>query len=390
MAKRRRKGTGSLRRVGGLWYPAYPVRATDEKGDSVVVLVRPENPKSFRLKTDAEAWLLTTRERYEACKVPLRQNLAQGVETIIEAKEGHIANSTIERYRSTLKAARPYLERMPIVDCTPQTMKSFFTRLPIAKSEKPRAYSLCKSLFLWLIETGQMSADPLAGVRKPPSVAERANPFTKEQTMAILKAAVGHRMESFVVVALTTGMRPGEMFGLQWRDVDLANGKIAVRRTLEETAGKVRLKESPKTSASNRTLWLTDYARDVLQAHAARRVREGFVWTTHRRGAPWLRATYGAREWAPLLKKADVPYRRPYECRHTAITLMLLEGVPIKVVSHIAGHASADITLKIYTHLLPGNQEAFVPRIESIFSEAAEDRRRNSCNPASAEIANSL
>jgi integrase len=379
VAKRRRKGTGSIRRVKGLYYPAYAVKTIDEAGNAVIVRHRPENPKSFRLKADAEAWLTTTRERFESCKVPAKLTLAMGIETMLDAKSGSVKPNTIERYRGTLKAARPHLERIAIMDCTPTLLAPFFPNLPVADTERPRTYELCRMLFRWLTDTDQLSQNPMRGLKSPKTEVAKPNPFTKDQCLELIRTTAGHRYESLFLVGLTTGMRPGEMFGLQWEDLNLVAGKVSIRRTLEEIRGKTRLKDCAKSASGNRTIALTPLAIEALERHASRSRRTGFVWMSAR-STPILRCSFRQRHWVPLLKAASLPYRRMYELRHSAITLMLLEGIPIRLVSDIAGHSSADVTLRIYAHLLPGSQEEFVPRIDGIFREAASDKRKNERN----------
>ncbi len=200
----------------------------------------------------------------------------------------------------------------------------------------------------------------------PRNVAEAATPprqtrpeiaaLSGEQARALLEAAKGDRLEAFWVLAVTTGMRNGELLALQWRDVDLEARTLRVRRSV--FGGVVN---SPKTAAGNRTIRLTGMAEAALKEHrlatAKRQISEWMF--PSRAGTPLSVHNVYQRAWKPLLLRAELPpTTRMHDLRHTCATLLLSRGVPVKVVSEMLGHASVSITLDTYSHVLPDMQES--------------------------------
>ena len=106
----------------------------------------------------------------------------------------------------------------------------------------------------------------------------------RQQARVLLRAAHGQRLEALYVLALTTGMRLGELLGLRWRDVDLEAGKLQVRHTLVRTPNGVQLSE-PKSGRARRRIALTRNAVRALRQHrslqATERLRIGQVWEDH-------------------------------------------------------------------------------------------------------------
>ena len=185
-------------------------------------------------------------------------------------------------------------------------------------------------------------------VTTPRPTKPEITPLTAEQVKMLLAAAHGNRLEALYVLAVTTGMRIGEMFGLRWSDVDLEAGTLQVRRTVAAD-GTVN---APKTASSRRTVRLSGLAIRALNNHP-RSAEWVFASTA---GTPVGICNFHKNSWRPLLTRAGLPHRRVHDLRHTAATLMLSRGVPVKVVSEMLGHADVSTTLSIYAHVLPDMQ----------------------------------
>jgi integrase len=161
-------------------------------------------------------------------------------------------------------------------------------------------------------------------------------------------------------------MRQGELFGLRWRNIDLANGALYVQTALKvQKAGRALGK--PKTEHSRRKIELGDDAIDALRAHRKRQAEErlamGQAWTDNDLvfcdtiGGALAPNNVTRRHFQPAITRADVPIIRFHDLRHTAATVMLLGGVPVKVASERLGHSNVGITLNIYAHVLPSMQK---------------------------------
>jgi integrase len=197
----------------------------------------------------------------------------------------------------------------------------------------------------------------VAEAATPPRPAKREIvPLSREQARALLEAAKGDPLRAFYVLAVTTGMRNGELPGLQWRDVDLGAGTLRVRRSVFN--GVV---SPPKTAAGNRTIRLTGTAVAALREHrliTARRRMSEWVFSTEKGTSISVHNVHN-RPWRPLLKRAGLPAStRMHDLRHTCATLLLSRGVPVKVVSEMLGHGDVEITLGAYQSVLPDMQES--------------------------------
>ena len=200
----------------------------------------------------------------------------------------------------------------------------------------------------------------------PRQVRPEITALSGEQVRALLQAARGDALEALWVLAVTTGMRNGELLALQWRDADLEARTLRVRRSV--WAGKV---SAPKTRAGNRNIRLSGLAVAALKEHrlatAKRRISE-WVFSTSK-GTPISVHNVHNRSWKPLLKRAGLPAStRMHDLRHTCATLLLSRGVPVKVVSEMLGHASVSITLDTYSHVLPDMQESAARAMDEALS----------------------
>jgi integrase len=189
------------------------------------------------------------------------------------------------------------------------------------------------------------------------------SPLSRVQARKLLQTAEGNRLEALYVLAVTTGMRQGELLGLGWEDVDLEAGVVRVKRKLTLAKGGPRLTE-PKTRGSRRQIRLTSSAVEALEKHRERQQTEraasngswtdrGLVFCTGR-GTLIRRDNLHAKHWKPLLRRAGLPDIRFHDLRHTCATLLLTKGVHPKIVSEMLGHSSIAITLDTYSHVILG------------------------------------
>ena len=180
---------------------------------------------------------------------------------------------------------------------------------------------------------------------------------------SLFEVARGDRLEALYVLAVTMGLRQGELLGLKWDDVDTEAKTLRVRRTLTTAKGGPVL-SSPKTKASRRTVSLSEIALSALKGHLRRQLEEieGAASIVERewpflplRQGPWTVTTH---LFKPLLRRAGMPQIRFHDLRHTCATLLLGKNVTPKVVSEMLGHATIAITLDTYSHVLPNMQES--------------------------------
>ena len=195
----------------------------------------------------------------------------------------------------------------------------------------------------------------------------------------ILTAVGGTVLEAPVAIALSTGMRRGEILALRWSDLDPGLTMARVRRTLQQV-GELFFGE-PKTLRSRRTVALPEFLKPYLERQRRdqerRRDRDPEGWqdtdlvVDAGDGSP-MRPDWLSQAWVRLIRRAGLPAIRFHDLRHGHATLMLLQGVHPKVVSERLGHSSIGITLDIYSHVLPSMQAQAASAFDSLFEPATE------------------
>ena len=185
--------------------------------------------------------------------------------------------------------------------------------------------------------------------------------WTTEEARAFLTATADDRLAVLWALALTRGLRRGELAGLRWDAIDLKGGTLQVRRTRVIVDGKV-IDSTPKTSAGRRSVPLDVSLVAMLKSHRARQAAEKLTAGPAHQGAGYVAADelgrpdypeYLSSRFEDLSGDAELRKVRFHDLRHTAAPLMLGAGVPVKVVSEMLGHSSPMITLSIYQHTLP-------------------------------------
>jgi len=174
---------------------------------------------------------------------------------------------------------------------------------------------------------------------------------------------------ALIALAISTGMRQGELFGLSPDDIDRKAKTVSIRRQAIEPKGTPSLADL-KTRRSRRTLDLTDTTLSAVVDHLAARMRRGHARAEtlfcSEAGTIMSKTNFRRRVWLPLLKKAKLSPRGFHQTRHTYATLALLSGVPITVVSAVMGHAQPSITLNVYSHVLEGSQQLSTDVMEKL------------------------
>jgi integrase len=160
------------------------------------------------------------------------------------------------------------------------------------------------------------------------------------------------------LLALSTGLRRGEILGLRWADIDLDNGHLVISRTRLPLGGGV-IDSTPKSKTANRRISLDPDLVATLRAFSLEqrksRLELGGTWqagdlvATDLDGSPCHPLTF-SRRWGRACEAAGVPVIRLHDSRHTAAVTMIRHGVPIAIVSGRLGHANVSTTMNNYWH----------------------------------------
>jgi len=204
---------------------------------------------------------------------------------------------------------------------------------------------------------------------------ENVSILDSDQIKAIEAYLLGTQYHTIFYVDVRTGLRRGELLGLQWKDIDFEEGKLSVRRSLAYIKEKGVFTKSPKNKKSRRTINISSEVINILQQHRLKQKEyflskgiknsdDNFIFYQDN-GSPIFPDTISS--WFPeMLKRVEIP-RLNFHClRHTHASLLLGAGVDIKVISERLGHSSIRITYDIYSHLLPGQQKDAASKLEEL------------------------
>jgi integrase len=213
-----------------------------------------------------------------------------------------------------------------------------------------------------------LARNPCELVKAPTSPRREMTTWSPEQARTFLTAAADDRLYALFVLALSTGMRQSELFGLRWSDVDLDRAELHVAVAVQKSRSQgLKVDAAPKTESGRRTVPLITVdgmnTVAVLKAHRAaqrmERLTVGPEWQDFDLvfcsavGTPLDQSHVDRRVYAPIVKRARLPLIRFHDLRHTAATNLLAAGVPVEVVSRMLGHADVTTTLRFYRHVRP-------------------------------------
>jgi len=225
-----------------------------------------------------------------------------------------------------------------------------------------------------------LGANPADGVTPPKAIRREMSVLDTAQAATFLTAIEGAEFQFPLLTALYSGVRLGELLGMRWSDLDLNTGHFRVQQTLQRPrAGGVEY-GPPKTHRSRRAVALPSVVLDALRRQRAsqsgQQLAAGPAWQgndlvfTDALGRP-LNATRMRKAFHRVLLDAGLPRIRLHDLRHTMASLMLAAGVHPKVVSERLGHATINITLDTYSHVLPGLQEAAAEDLAAALATAS-------------------
>lgn len=206
-----------------------------------------------------------------------------------------------------------------------------------------------------------------------PQTKQHVNPLTKEEQELIIATATGS-VRNQIITFLWTGMRTSELIALEWKDVDFKRGKIRINKAMTNAA---KVDETTKTKTGTREI---DMLPPVEQALTDQKqytlLQGGKVFHNPATGKPWTGDQQIRKGcWIPVLKKAGVRYRNPYQTRHTYASMMLSAGENLAWVSHQMGHSDVLITARTYARWIQSDERQGSKALE-MFGQVMVNKER--------------
>lgn len=289
---------------------------------------------------------------------------------------------TYEGYERTLRLhVIPEIGSVRLARLTPQALSLLYQRL-LDKGLSARTVQLTHAILHRALRQALrwrlIPVNPADAVDAPRPERREFRVLALEEVRRLLEATRGDRLEALYAVALTCGLRQGELLGLRWQDVDLDAGTLAVRQQAMRVQGRWVFPE-PKTAAGRRSVTLPALTVGALRQHRARqneeRLQIGPAWQdeldlvfTNAIGGPIEKQNLVRRSFRPLLERAGLPRVRFHDLRHSAATLLLAGGIHPRVVQERLGHSTISVTMDIYSHVLPTLQRDAAERLDRLLA----------------------
>ncbi|MEQ9247468.1 MAG: site-specific integrase [Nitratireductor sp.] len=223
-----------------------------------------------------------------------------------------------------------------------------------------------------------LARNPADAVDPPKPERKTMRALDEEETAALLTLFEDTSLHMPVLLAVTTGLRRGEILALRWEDIDLKTGKITVLRSVEQTGKSIRFKR-PKTERSSRNVALPSFTVEALRQHrieqATIRLAVGPGYNDNnlvcaRETGELIPPNTLSTNFASTIRRTGFPHVRFHDLRHTHASQLLKQGVHPKVVSERLGHSNIGITLDTYSHVMPGLQESAMEGLDASLRSA--------------------
>lgn len=399
------------------------------RGKSWVVHYRRDGKqvwRSFKTKEEAELELARAMVR-KAQDQPepsaRRMTLAEHAVEWLEHKQGRVGEQTFVNYASVLNVhVLPSLGQLELRRVTRKTLDDFVTdwtaRGPMfkervrlaqerervragAQGRKPRpvrigsspktignAIVVLSALFKDAVAWQRLAASPAVALERPRddrAGEELMRPLDMEGVFKLAHAAEEGLPRTLLLAAGMTGVRRGELLALRWGDVDYANGRVWVRRSI----GLHGVVKKPKTQKSVRAVSLSRPLRDALEAwwkETDYRADTDYVFPSST-GSPLDGRNMNREIFEPARKKAGLPRVRFHDLRHSYASILIEQGEHPKVISEQLGHASIAITMDRYSHLFDRSYSDVSDALERAWIGVA-NADETASGPASTEGAN--
>jgi integrase len=217
----------------------------------------------------------------------------------------------------------------------------------LLKDRSSKTVRTIRTVFQTIMEDAMMDEiikfNPFKRVKAPILTESREKkPFLMDDMFKIIDAMPEH-MKCYFAIGFFTGMRTGEIIGLQWKDVDWNERIIKVRRSRRQG-----VETKPKTKSSIRDVEILDALLPYLIKHRELNVSNTYIFETFM-GQPFNTCDkISSHYWKPTLKTLEIPYRNLYQMRHSFASLMISNGEDILWVSNMLGHKDSSMTLEKY------------------------------------------
>ena len=378
MAKKRGHGEGSMyKRKDGFWVAALMLQ-----GHRLV--------KYFKTQREARDWLQETRVQVQngLTLAAAQITVASFLRKWLTNYQDSIRPKTYQQYRQIINQYLvPGIGTVKLKDLRPDQIQTFYTQQS-REGKSLRTILLIHSVLHrslnQALRWGLVGRNPAQAVNRPRLRKKEMHTLDENQVRILLETARGSRWEMLFWMAVTTGLREGELLGLKWSDLDWVTRRLSVQRQLQRLKDRGLVFSSPKSQAGERAVLLSmDTIKRLRGHHVVQYYEKLFAENRWQENDLIFPSTVGTpldprnliRNFKAILRQAELPDIRFHDLRHTAATLMLQQGIHPKVVQERLGHADIALTLNTYSHVLPDIQEEAVQKMDRVLASKRANRK---------------
>lgn len=291
----------------------------------------------------------------------------------LDSKKPHRKPRTDQAQRDLLRLKiEPAIGDIALQKLAPAHLKKLYDQLnreELGESGQRQVHAFLKSALEEAVALELIIRNPANSIKPNPikKKAKDIKAYQPEEAAKFLECAEHDPLGRMFIFQLTTGLRPGELAGLRWCDVDFASRSIEVVETVSDHGGRISV-GTPKTENSSRTVVLSDGAIRLLEEQAksekeklavlgSQHERSGRIFTNTKGGV--LRPNNFSRNLRRISETAGIKEITPHGLRHTYASLSLMHGVPVEIVSKQLGHSSIEFTLDTYRWVFDSEKKAW-------------------------------
>jgi len=302
-----------------------------------------------------------------------RETVAQFMESwLTNHAQSHTKPRTFMGYKQKVRAyIIPCLGGVQIQKLTPrhvQDLHQWILAKGLSNQSVVHAHRVLALALKHAVALDVIPKNPAELVSPPKPEPKAINVWDLDTIKRFLVAAKESQFQDVFRLAILTGLRRSELTGLTWKAISFESETLRVIRTLQRVTGKGLLSGEPKSQAGKRSVALDETALDLLHSIRGKQLSlqaelgdlyqntEGYVFTNDL-GRP-IDSDRLSREFTKIVRGTKLPSATLHSLRHCHVSLLLEDGGSIRLVADRVGHADPSLTLRVYSHLMPGAQLA--------------------------------
>jgi len=323
---------------------------------------------------------------------------------LVDTEIKDLAPKTLARYQSMLdQRILPHIGHIKLADINRnhivkvyEAMTQGGTRLDgkegsLSDKTVLHHHRLLSKIFNTAVLWELIAASPMKMVKPPKVTRKEAAFYDDEQVLTLVECLQmldesQYKYKVLTMLALFTGMRRGELMGLEWHDINYDKRTISINRTSQYLPGKGVFTKEPKTELSKRVITIPDsivmLLRNYAQHQTDERERLANLWKPSGRlfttwdGSPMNPDTI--TDWfAKFIKLHNLPHVTFHGLRHTNVSLLIADGIDVRTIASRVGHANPTTTLNLYSHMLRKSDQIAADSLEK---RIMGDRNKLPCN----------